>query len=496
MRKYVPKNLNLVFLFFFLLAGSRETHAITVRWDGGGGTNNWSEAANWTNNVKPKEGDDVIFDNTSSKNCTINETPPSLGSFTIMNGYTGVVDFGAEKLTIDGNFTANGSGANSGVTAGTSQVVITADGATINSSATLANVAIDTDNSSDVVSLSNDLTISSALNISQGIFVINSGITATATGMATNIGANGTLAGEGSIESNVEGAGTIAPGNGTAGDAGTLTITGTLTPTGILDIDVNAADGSVIDQISVSSTVNLSGATLHLIFNAFDMSSHSYSIITGTGAMGSTGPMANQITDADWDGSPTYANGTITATILPIDLFYFRAALQKDEVVLQWGVASELDNDYMAIERSFDAEDFEEIGRIKGRGTSREATEYELIDKNPRPGVNYYRLRQVDFDGTTTLYDVVSVIVEADAALQVRVYPNPTADFLQLRWPGPVEKETLLRVLDLDGRQVQTYTLPVGTLTYEFALKNLAPATYLLQWERQGRVETARFVKQ
>jgi hypothetical protein len=108
---------------------------------------------------------------------------------------------------------------------------------------------------------------------------------------------------------------------------------------------------------------------------------------------------------------------------LPIELLDFSAKKKDTEVVLSWTTASELNNDYFIVERSIDGEHFEAIGKINGAGNSSKQLSYELIDVAPKLGVNYYRLKQVDFDGAYSYADVRSInfIGEND----VQIFPNP-----------------------------------------------------------------------
>ncbi|MBX7251652.1 MAG: hypothetical protein K1X50_06675, partial [Candidatus Promineofilum sp.] len=74
----------------------------TKTWDGGGATNNWSEAANWSGDIVPAPTDDVIFDATSTKNATL-DTSVTVRSITIGAGYSGTLAKGASAITIQSN---------------------------------------------------------------------------------------------------------------------------------------------------------------------------------------------------------------------------------------------------------------------------------------------------------------------------------------------------------------------------------------------------------
>ena len=97
-------------------------------------------------------------------------------------------------------------------------------------------------------------------------------------------------------------------------------------------------------------------------------------------------------------------------SIVPVELIVFKAKTLNRTVVLDWQTASERNNKAFGIERSTDGIDFKNIGEVKGSGTTNTVKDYTFVDAKPETGVNYYRLRQVDFDGKETLSKVVSVV--------------------------------------------------------------------------------------
>ena len=98
------------------------------------------------------------------------------------------------------------------------------------------------------------------------------------------------------------------------------------------------------------------------------------------------------------------------APVLPVELTKFTAQQIGESITLNWETATELDNDYFAIERSVDGENFESIAQILGAGTSIVPQYYEFVDKNPTAATLYYRLKQVDLDGKFAYSEMVTVI--------------------------------------------------------------------------------------
>ena len=99
-------------------------------------------------------------------------------------------------------------------------------------------------------------------------------------------------------------------------------------------------------------------------------------------------------------------------TVIPVELTTFKAKAFNNTTLLSWNTASERNNQGFTIERSNNGSTFTAIGQVKGNGSTSTAHDYTFIDESPLwgLGVNYYRLRQTDFDGKTTLSSTVSVL--------------------------------------------------------------------------------------
>jgi hypothetical protein len=101
----------------------------------------------------------------------------------------------------------------------------------------------------------------------------------------------------------------------------------------------------------------------------------------------------------------------------------FDAVYDSFTVNLSWQTATESSNDYFTIQRSPDGVDWETIGSVDGAGFSNELLTYEFVDRSPLEGINYYRLKQVDFDGEFMLSEERSISTEN--LKEVVVLPNP-----------------------------------------------------------------------
>jgi hypothetical protein len=136
---------------------------------------------------------------------------------------------------------------------------------------------------------------------------------------------------------------------------------------------------------------------------------------------------------------------------LPIELLSFDAVKQGEDVLTTWVTATEVNNDYFVVERSQDGVNFEPVGTKMGSGNSSVTLYYSMFDTKPFKGISYYRLRQVDLDGTETKSRLVAVNFFNDGVLTV--FPNPlkTSD-INLRFPAAADGEVIMEIIDMIGK--------------------------------------------
>ncbi len=127
----------------------------------------------------------------------------------------------------------------------------------------------------------------------------------------------------------------------------------------------------------------------------------------------------------------TYSDGVLTnESPLPVSLESFGSQILSDIIRLNWVTVSELNNDGFSVEKSINGNDWNEIGWVDGAGTTTERQVYFFLDGNPVAGSNYYRLRQIDFDGAISLSKIISQNFATQSDQTVSIYPNPVRDKL------------------------------------------------------------------
>lgn len=126
-------------------------------------------------------------------------------------------------------------------------------------------------------------------------------------------------------------------------------------------------------------------------------------------------------------GQAGFDNIAADNAALPVELISFEGKVSKSNITLNWLTATELNNDKFQIEHSTDGKVFHSIGEVKGSGTSLVQHKYTFIDENVLLNINYYRLKQLDFDGKFTFSPTISLNFNKNTKLSSRLYPNPNS---------------------------------------------------------------------
>lgn len=142
-------------------------------------------------------------------------------------------------------------------------------------------------------------------------------------------------------------------------------------------------------------------------------------------------------------------------SILPISLVSFTGEVRNTKNILNWTTANELNNKQFTILRSKNGTDFEPIATVKGSGNSTNALHYCYIDSFPLPEINYYKLKQTDFDGHTSFSKTVVINNPSIQKSKLLVYPNPVKDYLSLLFNNQI-KNFDLKVFNSIGKLVYT----------------------------------------
>jgi len=184
---------------------------------------------------------------------------------------------------------------------------------------------------------------------------------------------------------------------------------------------------------------------------------------------------------------------------LPVELTSFSAKCDNQTSLLTWQTASETNNDFYIVEKSNDMINFFEIGKVDGAGNSSRTLNYSYTDKELLSGDNYYRLKQVDFDGKITTYNAIAVNCDSEAMSEPTMiaYPNPFTDELNVIIENLQDKDFVLEIFDDLGKLVYSEEFSSGEADFHTILeiKNLRPAVYNLRSRSDSNVMNMKIVK-
>lgn len=247
---------------------------------------------------------------------------------------------------------------------------------------------------------------------------------------------------------------TFAPGSSpgdliTKGDWDLGASTTTFEITGTAPI----ADYDQIVNGDNAHTLTISSATAHLDWGAFVPAvGNCFKIIDGSGTV--VGPFA-AVTSSNAGITYTvdYASNTdeveicVTA-VLPVELSYFEGKIQNSSNILAWATLTEQNNDYFEVQYSANGREFSILDMVAGKGTTTEIQNYEYTHKSVTSSDNYYRLKQVDFDGDFEYSDII-YLQNDTRDTPIAIYPNPARELVT--YDGAA---ATLTFFDIQGRKV------------------------------------------
>ncbi len=198
-------------------------------------------------------------------------------------------------------------------------------------------------------------------------------------------------------------------------------------------------------------------------------------------------------------------NRTITSPIwytrnaaVPVTLLSFNASLNNNRTVqLQWKTTNEINNQWFIVERSTNGVSFITMDSIAARNGSSSINNYNLTDAQPFDGINYYRLKQLDRNGSFTYSNIVSVNLNKSSINAFSLYPNPVKDLLTLNISSVIATKATVLITDISGRTISSSSINLvkGNQSCTISATNLKVGDYqiTLIWDNE-RI-TQRLVK-
>jgi hypothetical protein len=170
-----------------------------------------------------------------------------------------------------------------------------------------------------------------------------------------------------------------------------------------------------------------------------------------------------------------------------VELLSFTAkAIDNTYVQLDWATVTEIENEGFEVERSTDGINFEMIGWVEGNGNSTAWHNYQFIDTEPYEEVNYYRLKQIDYDDDFEYSKIVSARItseQSEVLSNVTLMPNPANDRFSIVFSSIVDAEAQIKVSNSLGQKIEdlNVNLKKGSNTITMDSSPWANGVYLIQ---------------
>lgn len=234
----------------------------------------------------------------------------------------------------------------------------------------------------------------------------------------------------------------------------------------------SSADGFAADLTTLTVTETYQAVTIPL---------------SGPGFIGQTGAISFRIyacNPASGGGTLRLDEVNLNGSVLPVDLLYFRAQVVNNRVELAWATTFERNANRFIVERSRDLREFGALGSVLANGTTDQTQRYTFTDAFPDGGTTYYRLAQVDDNGTTTYTKPVAVLLD-DQTPALTLLGNPT-DGAMIRVAARNLTSATFALITLTGQRIPLQPTRQADGSYQLTATQQIPTGWYLLWTEQG----------
>jgi len=213
---------------------------------------------------------------------------------------------------------------------------------------------------------------------------------------------------------------------------------------------------------------------------------------------GEVGTSGNWTIQAFSSATPGTLNGG-NNNALPVELMSFSAILKKNLVHLNWMTATEVNNYGFDIERKKENEDWKVLGFVEGHGNTNSPKEYSFLDNDiDAAGIYYYRLKQIDNDGSYEFSQMIEVDFNSPVSFELKQnYPNPFNPSTTITFTLPANEIVSLSVYNMLGEEIQILQngfLEAGIYSYNFNAEELPSGVYIYNLSYNNKTQTKKML--
>lgn len=256
----------------------------------------------------------------------------------------------------------------------------------------------------------------------------------------------------------------------------------------VADTQIDMGGGCTVNVTQVATSWTYPGSGMNDIIVLED-------ITDLTGADFLTDPVTLTLDDYTADyGDIEITLSNICAAALPIELLTFEVEKRDDKnVLLKWTTESEVNSDYIQVERSSDARQWKELGRVMAQGYSKELIDYDYLDNSASVGMNYYRLKLVDLDGQYEYSDIRQINQEGELG-DISIFPTMISrgNMIDINVNGETDK-VRISATNINGSVVRFGTYNTNG-TIQISTDNLPSGMYLFSFDSNIGTKTQKVV--
>lgn len=182
---------------------------------------------------------------------------------------------------------------------------------------------------------------------------------------------------------------------------------------------------------------------------------------------------------------------------LPIELIYFNASCNNENVILFWTTASETNNDYFSVERSNNAVDWENVIDVNGAGNSNQLLNYQAWDNEPLNVVSYYRLKQTDFDGSYAYSEIVTADCNNNLSENSIMNTSQNSEMLFIEYYSMDEQLINICLYNVQGQLVKTLReVPssAGVNNFVLDINSISKGIYMLTAASSDKISVQKIM--
>ena len=474
----------------------------------------WNTAGNWSKGVVPTSNDDATIPNVTNKPIISNGNTGTARNISIQS---------SSSVTINGTLQIAGSVTNNGTltsSSGTVSFIGTSSQSTSGMTGTINTLTV---NNTNGVTLSNSITVTNTLNLTGGKLLLGANtltldINATISGTPSSsnmIVTNGSGVLKKMISANKSAFNFTFP-------IGDNTGTPEYSPVTLNFTSGNFSSAYVTVKVTNSKHPNNTSSTDYLN-RYWDITQNGITSFACDATFnylpadvnGTESNIYGGVYNSSWvilnqaNTSGHYISGTVTSfasftggqiSVMPIKLESFNSSFKNRDVTLNWITSTEINNRGFEIFRKSVSGDWTSIGFITGKGQENSMTSYSFNDNKLNSGKYTYRLKQIDFNGNYTYYNLNSIIEVGvpDKFIVSQNYPNPFNPSTKIDYAIPFDGKVNLVIYDMTGREVKrvfSENITAGYYTSEINIGSLASGVYIYKLTAEGNSQKQTMTK-